>query len=304
MMVRFRLWALASLAAIGAAGALPAARPQANEICPSGTLTFGAPGYVKVDDPTKAYAYFVQMMAEKTGCHIETHLSTSLNGQIDDLRAGRFDFGPMRSSNYVLAHDAGLADAVATRSNADGTGPYTETASIVVKASSPYRTIADLRGQKFGYSDTASDTGAIFPRYAIGHAGLDPDTGVVPVYAMRHKYSFLFLKDGIVEAAEINTRIEQQNAQDPSYRADEYRVLWKSPPIPYNPIVVRAGLSPAAKAKLTAALLSLDMAKIPDPEGWFWKPRLVPVSDATYAMFRDAIREGKFNTAPMPGNFP
>jgi phosphonate transport system substrate-binding protein len=305
-MMSFRARGLTCLVAIVAAatGSSLAARTKTNEICPSGTLTFGAPGYVKVDDPTKAYAYFVQLMAEKTGCKIETRISTSLNAQIDDLRANRFDFGPMRSSNYVLAHDQGLADAVAARSNAEGTGPYVETASIVVKASSPYHSIADLRGQKFAYSDTASDTGAIFPRFALGHAGLDPDTDVVPVYAMRHKYSFLFLKDGIVEAAEVNTRVERDNAKDPSYHAGDYRVLWKSEPIPYNPIVVRTGLAPAAKAKLTAALLSLDMSKIPDPEAWFWKPKLVPVSDATFAMFRDAMREGKFNMVSMPGNFP
>jgi len=297
---------LGAAAVVVLSGASPAiSKPQkTNDICPNGTLTFGAPGYVKVDDPTKAYDYFVKMMEAKTGCHIAIHIATSLNGQIDDLRDDKFDFGPMRSSNYVLAHDQGLAEAVATRSNKEGTAPYSETASIVVKADSPYHTLADLKGQKFGYSDTASDTGAIFPRYALGHAGLDPDAGVVPVYAMRHKYTFLFLKDGIVDAAEINTRVEDQNAKDPNYKASDYRVLWKSQPIPYNPIVVRSGLSASAKAKLTQALLSLDLSQIPDPEGWFWKPKLVPVNDATYAMFRDAIREGKFNTVSMPGNFP
>jgi len=116
--------------------------------------------------------------------------------------------------------------------------------------------------------------------------------------------SFKFLKEDTVVAAEVNDTIEKANANDASFHRDEYLTLWKSPPIPYNPIAVRSDLAPAVKEALKSALLRLDTKRIPDPDGWFWKPALVPVNDSAYDLFRKAMKAVRFDTAHLPGNFP
>jgi phosphonate transport system substrate-binding protein len=257
-----------------------------------------------VDNPTAAYDHFAKLLSEQLPCRIEVRIANSIKDENEDLRNNRIDFGQFRSTGYVLAHDAGLADAVATRSSDDGRTPFTSTASIVVKTSSGISSVARLRGKTFAYSDYASDTGLLFPEYALVQAGIDSQTGIVPVYSMHHVDSFKFLKEGKVQAAEVNDAIESANAKDPSYSAGEYITLWKSEPIPYNPIAVRSSLSRPAKQAIVNALLNLDTKRIPAPDGWFWKPALVPVDDSAYNVFRRAMRATGFGRDTLPGNFP
>ncbi len=295
------IFAAASLILLVAAAA---SSQTSSSLCPNGVLRFGAPPFVKVDDPTIAYRHFATVLGERLHCRIEIKIATSIDAENDDLREKRIDFGQFRSTGYVIAHDLGLADAVVTRANAAGDGPFTSTASIVVKKSSGITSVAQLAGKRFSYSDYASDTGLLFPEYAFALAGLDPRKGIQPVFSMHHVDSFRFLKEGRVEGAEINDTIAAANAKDASYASAEYVTLWTSEPIPYNPIAVRSGLSPELKEAIRSALLRIDTNRIPAPDGWFWKPRLVSASDSDYDPFRRAMKAVDFNSGSLPGNFP
>jgi phosphonate transport system substrate-binding protein len=45
----------------------------------------------------------------------------------------------------------------------------------MVRSSSPYRTLADLKGKKIAFVDFNSTSGYIFPRRAMRNQGIDPD---------------------------------------------------------------------------------------------------------------------------------
>ena len=77
------------------------------------------------------------------------------------MRNGKLEIGEFGPLGYVLAHQVARAEAVAAFGSADGK-PVTYWASVVTYPTSGIKTIADLRGRSFAFSDAASTSGC-FP---------------------------------------------------------------------------------------------------------------------------------------------
>jgi phosphonate transport system substrate-binding protein len=71
--------------------------------------------------------------------------------------------------------------------------------------------------------------------------------------------------------------------------------LWKSQPIPLDPLAVRGDLPADFKARLTSVLSSLDFRELPEVDQKFLasneNPELktVPQTDAAYDQIRDLV---------------
>src|ERR1700722_5716826 len=233
------------------------------------------------------YTDVAKLIGDKLGCKIQLYVATSYNAEIEAMRNNKLEFGQFGPLGYVLAHQVAHAEAVATFAGADGK-PATYYASIVTWPGSGIKTLTDTKARSFAYADPASTSGHLFPAFGLRKAGVDPDTGVKAIYAGSHTASFEALRNHKVDAGELNSEEIASAKLHNEYDPAGYVTLWKSVPIPLDPLAVRGDLPADFKARLASVLSSLDLHQLPEADQKFLAanetPELktVPQSDASY----------------------
>jgi len=269
-------------------------RPAIADDCPNGgTVRFGVEPYDTSARLAPIYEKIGKMIADRIGCKVEVYVATGYNAEIEAMRNGKLEVGEFGPLGYVLAHQVAKAEAVAAFGNVENK-PVTYWASVVTYPSSGIKTIADLRGHSFAFSDPASTSGHLFPAYGLRKAGLDPDSDVKAVYAGSHTASFEALYNHKVDAAELNSEQLESATQRGHYKDGDLVFLWKSNPIPTDPVAIRGDLPPAFKKKLTEALQHLDLMSLDPAERKIMVgagiTQLVPETDAAYDGIRDLVK--------------
>lgn len=283
---------LSSCAAAAALLVLLAGVAAAAEDCPNnGTVRFGVEPYEAAARLTPVFQDLGTLLGQALGCKVEVFVATNYTAEIEAMRNGKLEIAEFGPLGYVLAHQIAKAEAVASFADEAGK-PDTYWASVVTWPGSGINTLAEVAGHSFAYSDPASTSGHLFPAYALRKAGLDPDKGVKPLYAGSHTASFEALRNHKVEAGELNSQ-QIRSAHDQGMWTDSIFVtLWRSDPIPQDPIAVRGDLPEPFKARAIAVLQSLDLSQLPEKDLKVLTgagKRLVATTDAAYDGIRDLV---------------
>jgi phosphonate transport system substrate-binding protein len=214
-----------------------AARPAMAADCPvdGGTVRFGVEPFDTSPRLTPIYDKIGAMISEKLGCPVKVFVATNYNAEIEAMRNGKLEIGEFGPLGYVLAHQVAKAEAVAAFSNKEGK-PDNYWASLVTYPNSDIKTVADIRGHSFAFSDPASTSGHLFPAYGLRKAGLDPDKDIKAIYAGSHTSSFEALYNHKVDAGELNSEQLESATQRGHYKEGDLVFLWKSDPIPTDQI--------------------------------------------------------------------
>jgi phosphonate transport system substrate-binding protein len=212
------------------------------------------------------------------------------------MRANKLDvaeFGPL---GYIFAHKLAKAKPVAVFGTKNRK-PVTYTAALWVPTSSPIKAVTDLRGHTIAFSDPGSTSGNLLPRYALIKAGLNPDTDVKIEYAGSHTASLLALVNGKVDAGEVNSQQQATATAAGQFDASKFRTIWRSAPIPNDPITVRSDLPKAFQAALARALFSLTPSQLTslDAELGVDSGPLIPAKDSLYAQIRAVVAAEKID---------
>ena len=94
-------------------------------------------------------------------------------------------------------------------------------------------------------------------------------------------------------AGELNSEQLESATQRGHYKDGDLVFLWKSDPIPTDPITVRGDLPPAFKARLTVVLQTLDLTALPEADRKIMGlsgTRFVPQTDGAYDGIRDLVK--------------
>jgi phosphonate transport system substrate-binding protein len=264
-----------------------ASTPTSSSSCPNGgTVRFGVEPFDDAATMQPVYTQLATLIGNQLGCTVQLDITTNYTAEVEAMRAGKLEVGEFGPLGYVFAHKIANAQAVATFGDKTGT-PLTYFATIVTTPNTGIKRIEDVAGHTFAYSDPASTSGHLFPAYALKKAGIDPDTGIKPTYAGSHTASFLAIKNHKVDAGEMNSDTITSATAQGQYQASDYVTLWKSDPIPQDPITVRGDLSSDFKARFTAALLGIDLTVIQDPKGVVIGPKMVVQTNASYQQIAD-----------------
>lgn len=295
----FRIGGAAIFAASAAMAiaATMAASPQparADDSCPNGgTVRFGVEPYDTAARLVPIYEKVGKLIGAKIGCDVKIYVATSYNAEIEAMRNDKLEIGEFGPLGYVLAHQVAKAQAVAAFGTADGK-PDTYWASIVTYPSSGIKTVADLRGHSFAFSDPASTSGHLFPAYGLRKAGIDPDKDIKAIYAGSHTASFEAIYNHKVDAGELNSEQLESAKQRGHYKDGDLVFLWKSDPIATDPFTVRGDLPPAFKKKLTDVLQHLDLTSLDPADRKIMVgagiTQLVAQPDDAYNNIRDLVK--------------
>jgi phosphonate transport system substrate-binding protein len=261
--------------------------------CPNnGTVRFGVEPYDTAPKLVPIYEHIGTLIGNKLGCNVQVFVTTNYNAEIEAMRSGKLEAGEFGPLGYVLAHQVAGAEAVASFADADGK-PDTYWASLVTWPGSGINTVADIRGHSFAFSDPASTSGHLFPAYGLRKAGLDPDKDIRAIYAGSHTSSFEALYNHKVEAGELNSEQLESAKQRGHYRDGDLIFLWKSGPIPIDPITVRGDLPANFKQRLVEVLQNIDLSGLPEADRKIMGVhgmRTVVQNDASFNDIRELVK--------------
>jgi phosphonate transport system substrate-binding protein len=258
--------------------------------CPNGTLTFGVEPYDNASVLIPAYQALSTDLGKALHCKVNLQIAESYVAEILAMKNGKLNMGEFGPAGFVFASQQ--AGAVPLASFADSNGQLsTYTAGIWVKKGSPITSLKTLAGHTLALSSTGSTSGDWMPRYALIQAGVQ--NKVKTEYAGGHPESLQALLHGKVDAAEINSQTEASAMAAHTFNPSGYTEIWKSQPIPNDPISVSGSMSPTARTAIQNALLNLppsvfttgktsissELAFTPPASGHV----MIPVTKATYA---------------------
>src|SRR5215471_723390 len=213
-------------------------------VCPNGKVRFGVEPYDSGPKFVGAYKVLTGLLSKKLGCSVKLIIATNYTAEVEAMRAKKLDVGEFGPLGYIFAHKLAKAVPVAVFGT-KARKPVTYTAAIWVPTDSTIASVADLKGHTLALSDPASTSGNLIPMYAMLQAGLNPTKDVKIQYAGGHPESLLALTNGKVDAAEVNSQQEATATAAGQFDTSKFKVLWRSAPLPNDPITVRGDLPPA-----------------------------------------------------------
>ncbi|MFS8099986.1 phosphate/phosphite/phosphonate ABC transporter substrate-binding protein [Lentzea alba] len=230
--------------------------------CPdNGRVRFGVEPYEAPDKLKPAYEVLAKALTTKLGCEVELQIVDDYAAEVLAMRNGKLDIAQFGPLGYVFASQKAKAEPLA--SFADGSGKLTSyTAGIWVAKDSPAQKIEDLAGKSLALSSVGSASGDALPRYGLKKHNV---ADVKLDYAGGHPEAMLALINGKVDAAEINSQQLASAKSAGTFDESKFRQIWKSEPIPNDPITVRGDLDASFKDKVRKALLELgpqDVEKV------------------------------------------
>jgi len=255
---------------------------------PARPLLLGRPPHLSA---TRAeYAPLAAYLAGHIDHAVEVEVPASYEAVVELLVAGKLDMALLTPLTYVIAHHR--LPALRPLATLLGEGAARYRGYVVVKAGSPLRALADLRGKRFAFVEHGSASGNLFPRALLIDAGLDParDLGATR-YLTNHTDVVHAVLAGSVDAGAISsTTFAHLRREGLHNRLD---ILAKSDWIPFDAFVVHPRIPAATAAALQAALLALSMRS---PEGRAVLDGVatingfVPTDDAHYEPVRRVAR--------------
>ncbi len=163
---------------------------------------------------------------------------------------------------------------------------------IIVGKTAPIKSLHDLRGKKFAFTDPQSNTGSLVPTYMLAKKGETPQSFFREVfYSNGHDNSIRAVANGQADGAAVDSLIwEFMNRVEPELTG-KTRIIEKSPPYGIPPVVVSAGLDPAVKRRLKEIFLTLHEDRDAAPLlANLQIDRFVEGSDAMYDTVREMSR--------------
>jgi phosphonate transport system substrate-binding protein len=120
--------------------------------------------YTPIEDPAvyaNAFKPFTQHLESCVGKRIVYYPVQSNAAQIEAMRSGRLHFSGFSTGPTGFA--VNLAGAVPFAAQGTGDQVIGYTLQAVVKASSPYKSLADLKGKKVAHTSPSSNSGHLAP---------------------------------------------------------------------------------------------------------------------------------------------
>jgi phosphonate transport system substrate-binding protein len=138
-------------------------------------------------------------------------------------------------------------------------------AYVIAPWASPVRSLADLRGKSFAFTDPKSNTGRTVPTYLITREfGVPPERFFSSVrFTFSHDQSIEEVSRGTVAGASVDSLIYDYLAAKSPASTKGTKIIARSPPYGIPPVVVNPAIDPALKARLKAAFLAMHE----DPRG-------------------------------------
>lgn len=130
---------------------------------------------------------------------------------------------------------------------------------IIASADDPApKQMLDLRGQVFAYSDPDSNSGHLYPCYALIQEGRDPDDFFSRTfYTWAHRLVIRAVAEGLAQAGAVDGYVYELVASLQPKLIARTRVVQRSPLFGHTPMVARRDIDPREEVAFFDALTSM-----------------------------------------------
>lgn len=135
---------------------------------------------------------------------------------------------------------------------------------IIVHKNSTFKSLQDLKGKHFAFTDPKSNSGKLVPDYMLAKMNETPEHFFSKVeYTYGHDKSISAVAEKLVDGAAVDSLIWEYAAIKKPELTAQTRIIITSDPYGIPPVVVRPGIAPELKKQLAEILLHAAN----DPEG-------------------------------------
>ncbi len=230
-------------------------------------LTFAVIPAENASGVTERWTPFVDYLSRELGVKVKLRIANDYAAVIEGQRSGFIQIASYGSASFARARLTGVkTEAFANDINIDGSTGYYSV--LFVKATSPYTTIADLKGHNLGLVDPNSTSGNNVPRFELDKEGIHNAEAYFSkvVYAGSHENALLALAQGTVDVAanqwtndddstlaQMLRKTMLKNADGSAMKKSDFRIIHKSAIIPNGPYAYNADLPDDLKAAIAKA---------------------------------------------------
>lgn len=217
------------LAEAGDAGASPIVEAESSGVITVGLVdTFSPDFYIHTYAPT--LDFLIETLPSRRFRFVELDYR-NVESEIERLRP---DFLVTSGSLYAALMGSVGMNQIATRQPKTSLKPSeTVSSTFVVRASSPYRTLADLKGVRAALSDKRSFDGWLIAQGELAREGFDPETHFGELIETEYGVPDVgtLVKIGAAEVGVLATCEYEQLLTSGVVKPDEFRVLAEKPSI-------------------------------------------------------------------------
>lgn len=221
------------------------------------TLVFAAVPSAEEGSLQESYAPILQVLEEDLGVEIEFFLASDYAGVVEGMISGNIDMAQFGPFSYVIAvgNGADIEPAGVMLGAPDEPPGYRSYG--VVPIGSDITSIEEFAGRNVCFVDPGSTSGYLYPSAGLLDVGVDPETGVAPVFAGGHDASVLSIANGTCEAGfafdamlttilpgagEIAGVVDDVEDENVNPDTADVRIVWKSEVIAGSPFAVQSSL--------------------------------------------------------------
>lgn len=192
-------------------------------------------------------------MTKKTGMKINAFFASDYAGIIEGMRFNKVHAAWFGNKSAMEAVDRASGEVFAQMVNADGTQGYYS--HLIVHKDSTLKSLDDVlkngKNLSFGNGDPNSTSGFLVPGYYVfAKNKIDPKTFFKVARGANHESNGLAVANKQVDVATNNSENLDKMKERLPEKFNDIRVIWTSPLIPLDPLVMRKDLPEATKKTL------------------------------------------------------
>lgn len=232
-----------------------AATAAVAEAQPPKELNFGIISTESSQNLRQDWGVLLQDMEKQVGVKVNAFFAPDYAGVIEAMRFNKVQVAWFGNKSGMEAVDRASGEVIAQQIAEDGSPGYWS--FLITHRDSPYHSIEDVKKHAkriaLGFGDSNSTSGFLVPSYyAMALHNLDPKASFRVMRQANHEANLMAVANKQVDVATNNNESFEKFARRNPDKAQEIRVIWKSPLIPSDPMVVRKDLDAGLKGEIRA----------------------------------------------------
>ncbi|CAH0356514.1 putative ABC transporter phosphonate/phosphite binding protein PhnD2 [Sphingobium sp. CECT 9361] len=201
------------------------------------------------------YQPIFNAVSRSTGLTFDLKVAQSYGAVVEGMCNGAADIAFVGPVTYLQAKDRGCAELLAVAVKSGASVYY---AGLFARKDSPISAIADLRGKRVAFGDVNSTSSFVFPLTMLMDAGIDPAKDLKDVRLTgSHASSLAALLQGRVDVAALSFESYEKAVRENVPGVRDVKIIARSDPIPYPPLVVNSRLPVSTRDRLKTAFQNI-----------------------------------------------
>ena len=207
--------------------------------------------YTPVEDPAVYESIFQPFTTHLAAClnkKVVFYQVQSNAAEIEAMRSGRLHVGGFSTGPTAFAVNLAGAVPFAVKGTAKEFQGYN--LIVIVKASSPYQKLSDLKGKKVAHTSPSSNSGHLAPMSLFPGQGLTPDKDYKIIFSGKHDQSVMGVNSGDYDAGAVASDVFHRMAERGQVKESDFRVIYRSQKFPTSSFAYAHDLDPKLVDKM------------------------------------------------------